>query len=118
MRLWQLAAWALLSVALVVAQDSQAAASSDRMSSSASPTISSSAAPSDSGSSAPSNAEITATASNPSTGQLAGTAIAPNPNGHGRTGPDDSHFVNGMHATQVPVLVPVLVGLAMVYGLF
>ncbi|SHO77515.1 Hypothetical protein MSYG_1855 [Malassezia sympodialis ATCC 42132] len=120
MHLWQLATWALLSLVLVAAQDSQAAASSGSLSPSASPATSSGGAPSDSGSATPSGPSITATASNPQTGDLAGTAVAPNPNGEGRTGPDDTHFVSGAPAARVPRIVPVLVSLAAVlwgYGL-
>lgn len=37
---------------------------------------------------------ITKTASNAQQGALAGTAIAPDPNQHGKTGPDDKYFVD------------------------
>lgn len=53
--------------------------------------------PPDNATSTSSNA-VTKTASNAKQGALAGTAIAPGPNQHGKTGPDDKHFVNGAAA--------------------
>ncbi|WFD08286.1 hypothetical protein MVES1_003658 [Malassezia vespertilionis] len=53
----------------------------------------------------PRSASITATASDITKGELAGTAAAPGPNMSGKTGPSDAHFVDSAARAAPAVLV-------------
>lgn len=103
--------WLVLLALCLVCVHGQQPPSSNASSSAAATASQSNAAPSDSSSS---NA-ITKTAANAKEGVLAGTAIAPGPNHLGKTGPDDQHFVDAVHAVRPGWIVTVLFVFVTVY---